>query len=69
MPFVPGLPVPPKLDKRLTMEEKPPPPATELQKILKQKEHLAGLRYSAAELDKMALQAEVEAARLNTPTK
>jgi hypothetical protein len=48
MPFVTGLPVPPKLDKSLTMEEKPPPPATELEKILKDKERLAALRYSAA---------------------
>ena len=39
---------PRKLDERLTMEEKPPPPATTLEKVLKDKERLAALRYSAA---------------------
>lgn len=42
-------------------------PTSALEKVLRKKENLAALRYSAAELDRMATQIEREADRMNTP--
>jgi len=63
MPYVQGLSDPPNLEERLKMPEEKKP-KSRLEQILKDKEDLAALRYSAAELERMAMQSENEASKM-----
>ena len=67
MPLVQGLPDPPNLEERLKMPEEKKP-KSRLEQILKDKEDLAALRYSAAELERMAMQSENEASKMASTT-
>lgn len=67
MAWITSVPIPQKLDGRFKMEEKPAPPGTLLEKINKDREHIAALDYSASMMEKMAAQAKADTARLNPP--